>query len=290
MAWLYFTIGAYLINAIAFIVDKYLLSSPVAKPTTYAFWVAILSSAVVVLIPFGVAVQSYRYLVVAAVSGATFFIALIFLYKAVKNSDISVASTMVGVMTAVFTYILAVYFLRESASVFNVISIVFLVAGTLFLGKAGEGIWSSSVWGGIFFGISFVLLKIALDDGGLINGIFWTRIGLIVSALAALLIPAARRDIFLSFRRTHPKFKALFIGNKILAGLGFTLLYYAIRLGKVSVVNSMLGFQFLFILVLALIFRSKLPMIEVKTDRRSIIRKTTGIILILTGFLMVLIY
>ena len=79
MLWLYLALFAYFINAIAFIIDKHLLSSQVLKPAVYAFWVAVLSASAVVLTPFGVKVQGFEYLLIASVSGGSFFVALMFL-------------------------------------------------------------------------------------------------------------------------------------------------------------------------------------------------------------------
>jgi len=289
MTWLYLTLLAYLINAFAFVVDKYLLVTHIPRPFAYAFWVAILSTSAVVLVPFGVATQSVGYLLIALASGGSFFVALIFLYKTIKASDISVASTMAGVATAVFSYFLAVFVIGEPSGVINIISIAMLITGTLLLGRSNKKIWSLAIWAGLFFGVSFVLLKLSFDSSDFINGLFWTRVGFVGAALASLVLSSARRDIFQTFRGAHPKTGVIFVGNKLLAAAGFLLLYYAIRLGEVSVVNSLLGFQFLFVFILALLFRSKIPRLEENIDKRHVINKIVGIGFVIAGFLAVIV-
>lgn len=295
MNWLFFTILAYLVNAVAFIVDKYLLLFHIPRPFAYAFWVAVLSTSAVVLIPFGVVTQSAAYFAIALTSGAAFFIALIFLYKAIKASDISVASTMSGVATAVFSYFLAISLLGEAGSVLGSVAIAMLIAGMFLLGRTDKHIrtdkriWSLAIWAGLFFGISFVFMKISFDLSDFINGLFWTRIGFVGAAFAALLFGPFRRDVFSSLRGTRVRVGAMFIGNKLLAASGFLLLYYAIRLGEVSVVNSLLGFQFLFIFILALLLRSKIPRIEEHIDKRNLTNKILGIGFVVAGFLVVVI-
>ncbi len=289
MSWLYFTLLAYFVNAVAFIVDKYLLSSHIPKPFAYAFWVAILSGIAVVLIPFGVTILGLSYILTALVSGGAFFIGLIFLYKAIKESDISVASTMCGVVTAISTYILAVLFLNEPTDVFNFASITMLIIGTIFVGKTDKNIWRLAIWSGIFFGTSFALLKLSFDASDFVNGIFWTRMGFVGSALLSLFSANIRSEVLWSVRTPRPRQKRLFIGNKILAATGFLLLYYAIRLGEVSVVNSLLGFQFLFVFVLAVLLRSKIIRIEENISRKHVVLKLVGIGFIIAGFLTVLV-
>lgn len=313
MSWLYFTLLAYLINAFAFVVDKYLLVTHIPRPFAYAFWVAVLSASAVVLIPFGVVMQSAAYFAIALTSGGAFFVALIFLYKAIKASDISVASTMAGVATAVFSYFLAIPLLGESSGVLGFATIAMLIIGMLFLGRTDRpaaevdlslsrgdrsptgrsqrtatSALGRSIWAGLFFGISFVFMKISFDLSDFINGLFWTRVGFVGAALVSLMFGPFRRDVFSSLRGARVRVGAMFIGNKLLAASGFLLLYYAIRLGEVSVVNSLLGFQFLFIFILALLLRSKVPRIEEHVDKRNLTNKILGIGFVIAGFLAVI--
>src|SRR5690606_22229694 len=118
MDWLFFALLAYLINAVAFVIDKYLLSAPLPRPFAYAFWVAALSVFALVLIPFGVSTDfGPDYFLISLGSGLSFFIGLNFLYFAIKATDVSIASTMSGVLTAVFSYFLSVSLLGEAAGI-----------------------------------------------------------------------------------------------------------------------------------------------------------------------------
>lgn len=287
MPWLYITLLAYLVNAFAFVVDKYLLVTHIPRPFAYAFWVAVLSTSVVVLIPFGVVTQSTSYFIIALASGAAFFVALIFLYQAIKASDISVASTMSGVATAVFSYFLAIPLLGEAGGVLGSAAIFMLIIGMLFFGRTDRKVWLLALWAGLFFGISFVLLKMSFDLSDFINGLFWTRVGFVGAAFVSLMFGPFRGDVFSSLRGARVRVGAMFIGNKLLAASGFLFLYYAIRLGEVSVVNSLLGFQFLFIFILALLLRSKIPCIEEHVDKRNLTNKVVGIGFVIAGFLVV---
>jgi len=288
LPWLYFAIFAYLFNALAFLIDKYLLVTHIPRPFAYAFWVAILSVSAIVLIPFGVATQSVGYLLISLISGGSFFIALIFLYKAIKTSDISVASTMSGVATAVFSYFLAVPLLGEPTGIINSTAIAMLIVGMFLLGRADKSIWLLAIWAGLFFGISFVFLKMSFDASNFINGLFWTRMGFVGAALVSLVFNPLRKDVIGSFKNTRLRVRAVFVGSKLLAAAGFLLLYYAIRLGTVSVVNSLLGFQFLFIFILALMFKSRIPSLEENIDKRHIVNKIIGIGFVIAGFLIVI--
>lgn len=248
-----------------------------------------MSASVVVLIPFGVVAQNTEYLLIALASGCAFFFALIFLYKAIRIADISIASTMSGVATAMFSYFLAVPLLGEPSGVFNSAAIIMLIAGTLLLGRTDKHIWSLAILAGLFFSVSYVLLKISFNLSDFINGFFWTRVGFAGTALISLLFGSFRNDVLRSFHDTHIQMGSLFITTRILSAIGFALVYYSIRLGNVSVVNSLLGFQFLFVFIFALLFRHKIPSIEESIDKRNIIRKIAGIGLVIVGFLAIII-
>lgn len=289
MSWLYFTLLAYIINAFAFVVDKYLLVSHIPRPFAYAFWVAILSVFSVVLIPFGVVAQSVGYLLTALASGGAFFVALIFLYKAIKESDVSVASTMSGAATAIFSFFLARPLLGESLGKTGAAAVAMLVAGMLFLGRTDRKIWFLAVWAGFSFGISFVLLKLSFDNSNFINGIFWTRVGFVAAAVISLVFNPLRREVLDSLRKTRSRGGAIFVGNKLLAAAGFLILYYAIKLGEVSIVNSLLGFQFLFVFIIAVLLRHKISRIEENIGKKDIARKIIGIGFVIAGFLAIII-
>ncbi len=287
MLWFYIAIAAYIINATVFVIDKHLLSASIPRPVSYAFWVSILSLAVVVVIPFGISWVSLSYFLVAFASGASFFVSLIFLYKAVKKTDVSVASTKVGVMGVIFTLLWSVWILKDYFSGPDVVALGLMVLGILFIGKtSSKDIWLNALISGIGFGASTVLLKLTFNHSTFLNGFFWTRIGLVGTALFILVIPSVRKEIFSSFKNSPHPSRFIFVGNKILAGIGFALLYVAIKLGNVAVVNALLSIQFVLIFILALIFRNKIPGIAENIKGIIIVEKLAGIVLVGIGFLM----
>lgn len=288
--WLLLAIAAYLLSAVAFVVDKHLLAIPIPKPFAYAFWVSILSTPVFFLIPFfNIYVSGVSYFIIAFMSGLFFFAALVLLYRAIRKTDISVASTQVGVITAIFTYLLSLIILKEIVPLHSAIALTLLIIGMLFLGKVGRGVLKYTLFAGIFFALSFVLLKLTFNMSDFVNGIFWTRVGFIGTAILSLISKRARIDVASSFHNAPPTSKTLFIANKILAGTAFVLLYYAILLGRVFVINALLGFQFLFIFLLTIILHRKLPGVKENLSKKTLFIKLTGIILVVFGFLAIMI-
>ena len=286
MLWFYIAIIAYALNAIAFVIDKHLLSAPVLRPISYAFWVGILSLVAVVLLPLGVYWVSFYYFLVAFISGGMFFFGLIFLYKAIKKTDISIASTKVGVLGVIFTFIFSVLILKDYFSNSDVFGLGLMVAGILLMGKTGKGVWREALMAGIGFGISTVLLKLTFNNSTFLNGFFWTRMGLVGVSFLVLIHSPTRKEILSSLKNSPHYSRFVFVLNKIVAGVGFGLLYVAIKLGNVSIVNALLGVQFVFIFLFALIFRNKIPGIAENLKGVILLEKIVGMIFVGIGLLM----
>ena len=215
-----------------------------------------------------------------------FFVGLMFLYKSIKESDVSIAATQTGTMGAIFTYVFSVIIFKENLTFINASAFLFLIAGIFLLGKIERRIFLSAVLAGLFFGISYVLLKLSFNQTGFVNGLFWTRMGFVGSAFLSLVSSHVRGEVILSFKHAPNKSKFLFVFNKVLAGIGFIILYFAINLGNVSLVNALLGLQFMFVFALVLFLRGKVPGIKENIDKHILASKLAGISLVLVGFLI----
>lgn len=285
MTWLYIALAAHFLTAIAFIIDKYLLAGPNIKPLVYAFWVAILSSIVFILIPLGIFVPDSFYLLIALTSGATFFLALVFLYRAIRRTDVSIASTQVSAMSVAFAYFFSIFFLGESFTVMNFVAFGIVIIGIILLGRTGQHVWREALLGGMLFGLSLVTLKMSFDLSDFINGFFWTRVGFVGTAVATLILPRTRKNIAESYWGTRVSSKFIFLLGKFFAGTGFILLDFAVRLGNVALVNALLGAQFIFIFLLALIVGLKVPKVAEDISPSILLRKFSGMALVVVGLL-----
>ncbi len=285
MIWLYLAIIAYFINAIAFIIDKSLLSESIPNPISYAFYVSILSAFVFLLLPFGIHVPPALNLSVAIVSGMSFFIALIYLYKSVKVIDVMEATSMIGVISAVATFILSTLLLSEHIAGHELVAFILLVIGTLLMSyfHLSSRVIIYVLVAGILFGFSYVTLKYFFTTTDFINGLFWTRLGMIGGAFLFLVNPDTRRQIAGSFSVSSPRSKFIFVFNKILAGAGFIILYYAIKIGSVVFVSAIQGLQFIFIIIIGAFLVRRMPMLFEKHIHERIGRKIIAAILIFAG-------
>ncbi len=285
MLWIYLALFAYLISAFSFIIDKHLLSVKIQNRNAYAFGVAILSSSALFLIPFGVSWQGFHYFFIAFLSGVSVFLGILLLYEAVLKSDVSVASTQTGTIAALFTYIFSVLILKTNLPLFNFVAFLFLVIGIFLLGKAAKHILLPAVASGVLLGLYYVLLKLSFSSADFINGLFWTRVGFAGTAVISLLFPRMRLDVKSSFHGSRRGSKILFVVNKIMTAIGFIILYISIDLGNVSIVNALLGFQFMFVFLMALTLKKHISGIGETVTREILTYKVLGIICVIVGLI-----
>ncbi len=284
MEWIYFALIAYLLNAFVVVIDKQLLSQSVTKPAGYAFWIAVLSAPVLILIPFGVRWFGLNYFLICLASGTSFFFGLVFLYKSLKPSDLSVVATKVGAWGALTTLIFSGVILGEVLTNFDVIAFVFLITGIFLLSRLGKSTLQYSIFSGTLIGFSSVLVKYIFTSSDFINGFFWTRIGFILAAMVVTFSKTIRADIVSFLELSSQNSKSLLVFNKILASIASASLQYSIQIGSVILVNALLGLQFLFIFLLALLLKGLTPAIRENMEGKVLILKLCSIALITMGF------
>ncbi|MGW8185394.1 MAG: hypothetical protein ACWGHO_04780 [Candidatus Moraniibacteriota bacterium] len=274
MNWITLSLIAYLLLAICFILDKFLLKKSIPKPAVYAFYMAILSSGVLFLIPFGVKWVTFSFFVRAAFFGIIFIWALVYFYKAVKKNEISKVAPLVGTVTQIATFFLAVAFLNQDITQSNLIGLGLLLVGGFLVSfdlplnykSISKGL-SNSIESGVLFAISYSGFEyiyeefelIFGDENVFINGFFWTRIGLILGGFSLLLVSSYRKEIkktMFGKKKKHQESRSLktlslFLLNKISGGSSSILINSAIFMGGAVFVQALSSVQFVFVLVLA---------------------------------------
>lgn len=311
MNWIVISLTAYLLLAICFILDKFLLKKNIPKPAVYAFYMAILSAGALFLIPFGVKWVSFSFFIRAAIFGIIFIWALVYFYKAVKRNEISKVAPLVGTISQISTFILAVIFLNQHISNLNLAGLALLIVGGFLVSfdlplnyrSITKGL-SNSVESGILFaiaysGFDYIYKEFELIYGSenvFINGFFWTRMGLVLGGFSLLLVSKYRLEIkktIFGKKKKHQESRSiktlsLFLLNKIFGGSSSILTNNAIFLGGAVFVQSMSSVQFVFVLILATLMAIKHPDIfEEKLYFWDWAQKIGAIILIGGGIILV---
>lgn len=294
MFWLLVTILGHFFNALAFVVDKFLLVKKIKEPTVYAFMVGMLGLAAFVLLPFDFAWPRGIEIVLDFFAGAAFVVALFFFFSALKRSEASRVVPFTGGLIPIITFVLAYFLLTERLSVREIIAFFLLVIGAVLIayekkkGKSERGTYFFAFWASVFFAASFVLMKMVFENQDFIPGFVWSRAGAGITAVFLLFYSPTRRGLFSGEERPKGKTGLLFLGGQISGAAGFILLNYAISLAKVSLVNAFQGLQYAFLFLILLILSVRWPkIIKESLERSIIIKKVAAILLIGAGLVLI---
>lgn len=302
--WILLVVAAQFINALVALIDKYVVSSPdLPRPFAYAFYISTLSAFSVCIFLFedisipldGVAMPSFSNvaaptlstLLVSLCAGATFFGALVSLFSGLRRAGASDVVPVVGATSAITAFLLSYFLLDDPLAPNFALGFVLLIIGTLILSffRFGLPTLALSIASGALFGTHFVILEVMFLRTHFDDAFFWSRMGIVVIALALFLTPFLRRRLAIKSATARRRASAYIVGNKLLAGLASIMILKAIELGDVAVVQALGGLQFAFLLVFAAVFNRGLPKVcGEKCSPYQLVHKTVGVIIIIIGF------
>ncbi|OJI07203.1 hypothetical protein BK004_01585 [bacterium CG10_46_32] len=266
MNWITVVLAGHFLNALAFLMDKFLLSSKrIPSPFAYAFFIGALGILALVLVPFGVSVPSTPEMVRALIAGATFVLALVFFFAGLKENEVSRVVPLTGGFVPAFTFVLAYFFLGERLGQTEILAFAVLVTGGVLItlerkGKGSARGYVYAVIAALVFAISFVITKQVYIEQSFISGFMWSRVGGFLMALSFLFIPSARYGVLHQPKQKGGgKTTTLFFAGQVAGSLGFVLVNYAISLASVSLVNAMQGVQYAFLLIIVALLVKKFP-------------------------------
>jgi drug/metabolite transporter (DMT)-like permease len=304
--WIFLSIGAYFLLAFNGVADKFLLSKAVKHPVVYAFYAGITAPIILCLwaigflasflhINFLQAEFSFQLLsplhtIVAIIGGACFPLALYFSYKAIQQTSVSRILPIQGGFVPVFTLIFAYVILNERLLPHQMLAFILLVIGAVLISFRKEnGHWHSLAFGSavmssLLFAMSLTLQKFVFNEVNFASGLVWTRIGFFLASVSFLISSENRHNIFNTPKEISNGNKFVYLGARVSGFLSGFMQNYAIKIGSVTLVNSLQGTQYAFLLLLTSLISLKFPKILQETITKNIIfQKVLAIIIISVG-------
>lgn len=275
MTWISFAILGYFCNAISQLLDKVILTEKhIPQPAVYAFYVSLFSLFSLAFAPFGFSWIPAFYLALFLLSGVAFIIGLLFFYYAVKAGNVARVAPLVGLTTSLTVILAGGLFPSIFGEVIFTTTLLFalslLILGGILIAydlpfRKGDRFPASGILAGILLGLSLLLLKYGYTEIDFVNGLVWSRLGMVLAGLTFLLVPVYRRQILVHHEPAKMKSAqnvttlGLFVVNKTCAGVASFLILYATSLGSVSFVQALNGLQYVFLLILAIPLSIRLP-------------------------------
>jgi len=277
MAWITVAISAYFLGAFAVLTDKFLLGSKrISSPQVYTFYVGIFGLGAFLFAPFGFSIPSPWQILISLISGAVYIAGIFALNISINKAEASRITPVVFSVVPIATYLISFAVNSEKLTLLQLGGVALLIIGGLLISfdlpiKIGKkkfflGFYTSCL-AGFLLAVSYVMFKLVYAEQAFLTGFMWTRVGGFIAALLLLVIPLWRKQIFKSFSHAkNPSRKnvgtgGIFLVNKIMGGTSSILLNKAFQLGSVTLVNSMVSLQYVFVLCLVAVAAKKHPQV-----------------------------
>lgn len=277
------------LNASSVLIDKYIVTrTSITRPGVYVFYVGIVSGVVLIMLPFGLVHMPDTYTILLSLDiGFVFVASILFLYRALKHANATDVVAWLTAISTLTTFLFGALFLGEELPASFPFAMGLFVLGMLFVGhfRFYARSFVQVIVAGILFGFSAVLLKILFSHTVFLDGFFWSRIGNMIAAFSLLLFPSIRDHVFHITKSTSRHVGVLVVANRVLSGVAFLCILYAIRVGSVSIVNALSSLQFVFIFLLIFLLAKYMPKLYKHEFRKGhILHKVVAMCLIAAGF------
>ena len=286
-----FTILHYFFAAVVDGLDKVLISQRKILPLSYAFWSVVTGLAVILGWPWVYESLALGSIGIDLAAGALFSLTLYVFFKAVSQGEISRVVPFIFGLAPVFDVLIGLITGKNLLSLNEVAAISLLVPGALLISYR-KGFWGKHVvlklFSAFLWSSYFAFWQFAASSGGTLNHFMWTRVGAAGILVLLLLVPVFRRAALKHQHIENKKSTAgLFLFKQALGGANLIFLSWLLVAGKISVINSLQGFRYVFLFLGALLlthYHNRLLQEEV--DKHTLRQKIAGLVLVFLGTLI----
>jgi drug/metabolite transporter (DMT)-like permease len=234
---------------ISLVWDKVLLKTPGTKNLlSYVFWLGAISVFGVVLVPFGYKTAPASLIALAFGTGMIDLAGVFFYYMALKRGEASETLAIMGGFSPVATVAIGFALLSKQMSGWSLVGFALMTAGgfVMFFSErfALKKLLGPMLLASGLLGLENVLLKVVYNRTNFVTGYVWFTIGTFAGAMALLVPPSWRRQIFAESGQDNPRSRLWYFVNRFVAGVGAFLVTYAISLAHPALVDAISGVRY----------------------------------------------
>lgn len=237
---------------ISLIWDKVLLKRPETKNLlSYVFWLGAISVFGLVLIAFGFKWPGWDISGMGFAAGVLDLVASYFYYAALKSGEASEELAAMGGFAPVATALIAIPLLKQPVGG-QLLGFSLLTAGgfvMFFAERQPLAMLPNIIMASACFGMSNVLQKIVFNHTNFVSGYVFFTVGTTVAALALLIPPGWRQQIFEKSMNAPPSSKLWYMVNRLMAGVGSFLIALAVSRANPALVDAISGVRYTVIFI-----------------------------------------
>jgi drug/metabolite transporter (DMT)-like permease len=244
--------------------DKVLLKNPGTKNLfSYVFWLGAMSIFGLFLVPFGYKSPPFQVICIAFFAGVIHLVGVFFYYMALKQGEASETLAVMGGFSPVATAAIGFALLSKQMSGSELIGFLLMVIGgfVMFFSEklSLKALLPPILLAAGLLGLVNVLEKVVYDRTNFVSGYVWFTIGTFVGALALLVPPFWRKQIFAESGQDNPRSRFWYFVNRFISGIGSFLIFYAISLAHPAIVDAISGLRYVVIFIGALLMTKLRP-------------------------------
>lgn len=283
-------VAAHGLIGLSLVWDKILLKRKGMKNlASYVFWLGAISVFGLLLIPFGFHLPSLRIAGIAVAAGLCDLIATWFYYSALKAGQASEEVAATGGFTPLATVLLSIPLLGVHLA--GLSGFIMMTCGGFVMFFAEKFSLRSMLprvlAASVFFGLTDVLQKLAFNGAKFVSGYVFFTIGTFAGAMAMLLWPSWRRQIFEHSQDAPPRSKAGYMANRFVAGVGSFLVVFAVSRASPSMVEAISGVRYVVVFAGAwMVTQWRSSWFCEDFTRRALLIKLLGTALVVAGLIL----
>ena len=153
-----------------------------------------------------------------------------------------------GGFAPLFTVLIGLPLLARPLGGRSVLAFALMVGGGFVMFASEKVAWRAILRNvliaAVLFGLTNVLQKLVFNHTGFVSGYVFFTVGTFLGAMALLLRPVWRREIFEYSEEAPPRSKFWYFVNRFLAGVGSFLIYFAISRSNPAIVSAIEGVRY----------------------------------------------
>jgi uncharacterized membrane protein len=286
------TIFQYLIQAVVDLMDKFLITARKLEPVKYTFYTVVTGLVLLLIWPWNYFSLPAHLIFLGLLSGAVFSLAIYVFFRALAQGEVSRVVPFVFGLVPVFDILISIATGRDTLRLNEVAAMFLLIPGALLVSHQKSGGWGKhaalKTLAAFLMSCYYALWQYAAQKGPVLNNLMWNRLGAALVLFILLILPGFRTKVFsVDEIKNKAGTSVMFLFKQLLGGLNFVFFSFLLVLGKISVINGLQGFRYIFLLFFSLFLSKKRRhMIAEDDDSRTFTQKSFGIILIFIGTIL----